>query len=68
MWNGSMTKPVRDPRANYAQSLMQLRRAKAASVDAPSPILTKTSLMLGLGRRAMNYEDRPISALMGWTS
>ena len=40
---------VRDPRANYAQSLMQLRRAKAASVDAPSPILTKTSLMLGLG-------------------
>ena len=40
---------VRDPRANYAQSLLQLRRAKAASVDAPSPILTKTSLMLGLG-------------------
>ena len=40
---------VRDPRANSAQSLMQLRRAKAASVDAPKPILTKTSLMLGLG-------------------
>ena len=44
-----MQSRVRDPRANYAQSLMQLRRAKAASVDAPSPILTKTSLMLGLG-------------------
>ena len=44
-----LQKRVRDPRANYAQSLMQLRRAKAASVDAPSPILTKTSLMLGLG-------------------
>ena len=40
---------VRDPRANYDQSLLQLRRAKAASVDAPSQILTKTSLILGLG-------------------
>ena len=40
---------VRDPRANYEQSLLQLRRAKSASRDAPKPILTKTSLMLGLG-------------------
>jgi lipoic acid synthetase len=54
-----LQRSVRDPRATYKQSLLQLKRAKAASKDAPRPILTKTSLMLGLGetrdelRRAM---------------
>jgi len=52
---------VRDRRAGYAQSLTSLRRAKAAAaLAAPAPILTKSSLMLGLGetrdeiRRAMS--------------
>ena len=41
---------VRDRRATYAQSLRALRLAKATARDAaPKPILTKSSLMLGLG-------------------
>jgi lipoic acid synthetase len=40
-----LTHPVRDPRAGYAQTLTVLSMAKAA---APG-LLTKTSLMLGLG-------------------
>jgi len=36
---------VRDPRANYKQSLSVLERAKKSS----EPLLTKTSIMLGLG-------------------
>jgi lipoic acid synthetase len=40
-----LTHPVRDPRAGYAQTLSVLRHAKA---HRPS-VLTKTSLMLGLG-------------------
>jgi lipoic acid synthetase len=40
-----LTHPVRDPRAGYAQTLGVLRAAKA---HRPS-VLTKTSLMLGLG-------------------
>ena len=40
-----LTHPVRDPRAGYAQTLQVLRHAKA---HRPS-VLTKTSLMLGLG-------------------
>jgi lipoyl synthase len=40
-----LTHPVRDPRAGYAQTIGVLRAAK---VHRPS-VLTKTSLMLGLG-------------------
>ena len=41
---------VRDRRATYAQSLRALERAKVAALaGAPHPVLTKTSLMLGLG-------------------
>jgi lipoic acid synthetase len=39
---------VRDPRASYAQSLALLARAKALS---PRPLVTKSSIMLGLGER-----------------
>ncbi len=42
-----LTYPVRDPRAGYEQSIEVLRHAKA---HRPS-VLTKTSLMLGLGER-----------------
>ena len=38
---------VRDPRAGYEQSIAVLRHAKAHRPD----VLTKTSLMLGLGER-----------------
>ena len=40
-----MTHPVRDPRASYEQTLAVLEHAKQYRPD----ILTKTSLMLGLG-------------------
>ena len=40
-----LTHPVRDPRAGYAQTIEVLRRAKR---HRPA-VLTKTSLMLGLG-------------------
>lgn len=40
-----LTHPVRDPRASYDQTLSVLAHAKRARPD----ILTKTSLMLGLG-------------------
>jgi lipoic acid synthetase len=42
-----LTHPVRDPRAGYEQTIEVLRYAKA---HRPS-VLTKTSLMLGLGER-----------------
>jgi len=42
-----LTHPVRDPRAGYGQTLEVLKHAKA---HRPS-VLTKTSLMLGLGER-----------------
>jgi len=42
-----LTHPVRDPRAGYEQTIDVLRHAKA---HRPS-VLTKTSLMLGLGER-----------------
>ncbi|MCP5090751.1 MAG: lipoyl synthase [Gammaproteobacteria bacterium] len=42
-----LTHPVRDPRAGYERSIDVLRHAKA---HRPS-VLTKTSLMLGLGER-----------------
>ncbi len=42
-----LTHPVRDPRAGYEQTINVLRHAKAHRPD----VLTKTSLMLGLGER-----------------
>jgi len=42
-----LTHPVRDPRASYDQTIEVLRHAKAHRPD----VLTKTSLMLGLGER-----------------
>ncbi len=42
-----LTYPVRDPRAGYEQTIEVLRHAKLHRPD----ILTKTSLMLGLGER-----------------
>ena len=42
-----LTHPVRDPRAGYEQTINVLQHAKA---HRPS-VLTKTSLMLGLGER-----------------
>ena len=42
-----LTHPVRDPRASYEQTIEVLRHAKAYRPD----VLTKTSLMLGLGEK-----------------
>ena len=42
-----LTHPVRDPRASYDQTIGVLRHAKQHRPD----VLTKTSLMLGLGER-----------------
>ena len=42
-----LTHPVRDPRAGYEQTIEVLRHAKQHRPD----VLTKTSLMLGLGER-----------------
>lgn len=42
-----LTHPVRDPRASYEQTLAVLAHAKAYRPE----VLTKTSLMLGLGER-----------------
>src|SRR5580692_1832115 len=48
-----LTHPVRDPRAGYEQTLGVLRGAKA---HRPS-VLTKTSLMLGLGESDAEIRD-----------
>jgi lipoic acid synthetase len=50
-----LTHPVRDPRATYEQTLVVLAHAKAYRPD----VLTKTSLMLGLGET----EDEIIEAM-----
>ena len=50
-----LTQPVRDPRAGYAQTLDVLRHAKRV---APG-VLTKSSLMLGLGET----EDELLTAM-----
>jgi lipoic acid synthetase len=42
-----LTHPVRDPRASYEQTIDVLRHAKQHKPD----VLTKTSIMLGLGER-----------------
>jgi len=48
-----LTHPVRDPRASYAQTLDVLRHAKEFRPD----VLTKTSLMLGLGETDEEIEQ-----------
>jgi len=50
---------VRDPRAAYLQSLATLRLAKheAARLHRSRPMLTKTSLMLGLGETERELEQ-----------
>lgn len=40
---------VRDPRAGYLQSLSTLRAAKNIARERGQPLVTKTSIMLGLG-------------------
>lgn len=44
-----LTPHVRDRRAGYRQSLSTLRWAKQAAIAQGRPLITKTSLMLGLG-------------------
>lgn len=44
-----LTRSVRDPRATYDQSLAVLRGARATVDDRHPGVLTKSSLMLGLG-------------------
>ncbi|MEZ4606910.1 MAG: lipoyl synthase [Deinococcales bacterium] len=46
-----LTHPVRDPRASYEQTLKVLKFAKDYAQESNKTILTKTSLMLGLGER-----------------
>jgi lipoic acid synthetase len=48
-----LTHPVRDPRAGYQQTLDVLAHAKA---HRPT-VLTKTSLMLGLGEQSLEIEQ-----------
>jgi lipoic acid synthetase len=43
---------VRDPRANYVQSLATLRAAKAYARSKNQELFTKSSIMLGLGEEA----------------
>jgi lipoic acid synthetase len=48
-----LTHPVRDPRAGYEQTINVLRAAKVYRSD----VLTKTSLMLGLGETDAEIRD-----------
>ena len=48
-----LTHPVRDPRAGYQQTLDVLRLAK----EINSKVLTKTSLILGLGEEQVEVEE-----------
>jgi lipoic acid synthetase len=48
-----LTHPVRDPRADYEQTLTVLQHAKRFRPD----VLTKTSLMLGLGETDAEIEE-----------
>ena len=51
----SLQRRVRDPRANYEQSLTVLREAKNVAVNAN--LLTKSSIMLGLGETDAEIEE-----------
>jgi len=48
-----LTHPVRDPRAGYEQTLRVLEHAKRHEPN----VLTKSSLMLGLGETAQEVEE-----------
>ncbi len=48
---------VRDPRANYEQSLITLRIAKNYARLAGHPLYTKSAIMLGLGEREEELEQ-----------
>jgi len=48
---------VRDRRANFAQSLKVLEEAKKGARAAGKEILTKTSLMLGVGEQGHELEE-----------
>ncbi|GHJ87235.1 hypothetical protein NliqN6_3637 [Naganishia liquefaciens] len=50
---------VRDRRANFEQSLRVLRHAKRVSAEAGKEVITKTSIMLGVGEQ----EDEVVDAL-----
>ena len=61
MFFTTSTRFVRDRRANYRQSLRVLQMAKASK----SGLITKTSLMLGLGEKD---EDvlQTLKGALGW--
>ncbi len=61
-----LTHPVRDPRAGYEQTLRVLAHAKRTERE----VLTKSSLMLGLGetRRRRSMRRSRICAAPAWTS
>lgn len=50
---------VRDRRANFEQSLRVLRHAKRVSAEAGREVITKTSIMLGVGEQ----DDEVVDAL-----
>ncbi len=56
-----LTHPVRDPRAGYAQTIEVLRAAK----DYRPAILTKTSLMLGLGESDAEIRQTMLGSARG---
>ena len=48
---------VRDRRAGFEQSLAVLKEAKRAAAAAGKDLLTKTSIMLGVGEEASEIEE-----------
>jgi lipoic acid synthetase len=48
---------VRDPRANYLQSLSTLKVAKALAAKDGHELITKSSIMLGLGENAQELDE-----------
>jgi lipoyl synthase len=48
---------VRDPRAGYRQSLATLRHARNLGAERALPLLTKSSLMLGLGEERVELSE-----------
>jgi lipoic acid synthetase len=48
---------VRDRRANFEQSIEVLRRAKEASRVAGREVITKTSIMLGVGETEAEVKE-----------
>lgn len=60
----SQTPFVRDPRAKYDQSLNVLRMAK----EAKPGLITKTSIMLGVGEEDHEVEETLKGACIGSTA